>query len=51
MKRVNIAIDVTLHKKAKIIAVLKNMTLNSYLEIAIDKALKKEGQLPKLTRP
>jgi predicted HicB family RNase H-like nuclease len=44
MKRVNIAIDSSVHKKAKVIAVLKGITLNEYLESAIDRALRREGQ-------
>jgi predicted HicB family RNase H-like nuclease len=43
MKRVNIAVDDSVHKRAKVIAVLKGITLNEYLEKAIERALKKEG--------
>jgi predicted HicB family RNase H-like nuclease len=42
MKRVNIAVDDTIHKKAKVIAVLKGITLNDYLEAAVEQALKRE---------
>ena len=43
MKRVNIAIDPEVHKKAKVIAVLREVNLNDYFELAIERALKKEG--------
>ncbi|MFH1510827.1 MAG: plasmid partition protein ParG [Candidatus Woesearchaeota archaeon] len=43
MKRVNIAIDQELHRKAKVIAVLKGINLNDYLEQAVEKALKTRG--------
>ena len=41
-KRVNIALKDSVHTKAKVIAVLKGLTLNEYLEKAIEKALQKE---------
>ena len=41
-KRVNIALDDDIHTKAKVIAVLKNITLNDYIEKAIDEAIKKD---------
>jgi predicted HicB family RNase H-like nuclease len=41
-KRVNIALDDDLHTKAKVIAVLKNITLNEFFEKAIDEAIKKD---------
>jgi predicted HicB family RNase H-like nuclease len=44
MKRVNIGIDEETHKRAKVISVLKGITLNEYLEHAIAEALKKEGK-------
>ncbi|MFH0978199.1 MAG: hypothetical protein V1837_02745 [Candidatus Woesearchaeota archaeon] len=43
MKRVNIAIGEDIHRKAKVIAVLKGVTLNDYLEAAIEKVLKKDS--------
>jgi predicted HicB family RNase H-like nuclease len=45
MKRVNISIDDEIHRKAKVIAVLKGITLNQYFESAIEQALKKESGL------
>ena len=44
-KRVNIELKDDVHTKAKIIAVLKGMTLNEYLEKAIEKALKKDKKV------
>ena len=41
-KRVNIALDEDLHTKAKVIAVLKNITLNDYIEKASEDAVKKD---------
>ena len=41
-KRVNIALDEDLHIKAKVIAVLKNITLNDYIEKALEEAVKKD---------
>ncbi|MBW2971277.1 toxin-antitoxin system HicB family antitoxin [Candidatus Woesearchaeota archaeon] len=46
-KRVNIGLSEELHTKAKVIAVLKGITLNEYLEQAISKALAKEKELLK----
>jgi hypothetical protein len=42
VKRVNIELDAGLHKKAKVIAILKGVTLNEYFEIAIKSSLKKD---------
>jgi predicted HicB family RNase H-like nuclease len=42
MKRVNIKINEATHTKAKIISVLKEMTLNEYLEKAIETAIEKD---------
>ncbi|MGV8150823.1 MAG: hypothetical protein ACP5NV_03795 [Candidatus Woesearchaeota archaeon] len=42
MKRVNIQIDEETHTKAKVIAVLKDMTLNEYLDKAIRDAVDKD---------
>ena len=41
MKRVNIGLKEDIHTQAKIIAVLKAMTLNEYLCRAIEKAVEK----------
>jgi predicted HicB family RNase H-like nuclease len=41
-KRVNIALDDDLHTKAKVIAVLSNITLNDYIEKALEDAVKKD---------
>jgi predicted HicB family RNase H-like nuclease len=42
MKRVNIQVEEETHTKAKVIAVLKNMTLNDYLSKAIADAIAKD---------
>ena len=42
MKRVNIQLDEDTHTKAKVIAVLKDMTLNEYLDKAIKEAIEKD---------
>jgi hypothetical protein len=39
MKRVNIGLKDEVHTQAKIIAVLKTMTLNDYFALAIEKAV------------
>lgn len=44
-KKVNIALDEDLHTKAKVIAVLKNITLNDYIEKALDEAVKKDKSI------
>lgn len=44
-KRVNIAIDEKVHTKAKVIAVLKGVTLNQYLKEAIENEVAKEKKL------
>ncbi len=41
-KKVNIGLDEDLHTRAKIIAVLKNITLNDYIEKALEEAVKKD---------
>jgi predicted HicB family RNase H-like nuclease len=41
-KKVNIFLDEDLHMKAKVIAVLKNITLNDYIEKALEEAVKKD---------
>lgn len=51
MKRVNIKLSDDAHTKAKIIAVLKDQTLNDYLEQAINQAIEKDkGILQKIKR-
>ncbi len=42
MKRVNIQLEEDTHTKAKVIAVLKDMTLNEYFERAIREAIEKD---------
>ena len=42
MKRVNIQLGDETHTKAKVIAVLKDMTLNEYLDKAIRDAVDKD---------
>jgi hypothetical protein len=42
MKRVNIQLEDETHTKAKVIAVLKDMTLNEYFEKAIHEAVEKD---------
>ncbi len=44
-KRVNIAISDEAHTKAKVISVLKGITLNDYFEKAIEQALEKDKTL------
>ena len=45
MKKVNIAIEEELHSRAKILSVLKGVTLNDYLTAAIEKAVNKDKKL------
>ena len=49
-KRVNIALKEEIHTKAKVISVLKNITLNDYLEKAIERAVEKDKKLIKETK-
>lgn len=42
MKRVNIQLDEDMHTKAKVISVLKDMTLNEYFSKAIKEAVEKD---------
>ena len=44
-KRVNIEISEETHTKAKVIAVLKNMTLNEYFDKAIREAFEKDQSI------
>ena len=46
-KRVNIGLEKRIHTQAKVISVLKNITLNEYLESAISKAVEKDMKLIK----
>ena len=41
-KKVNLELEEDLHTKAKVIAVLKNITLNEFFEKAIEEAVKKD---------
>lgn len=45
MKRVNIQLNDETHTKAKVIAVLKDMTLNEYLDKAIRDAIDKDQSI------
>jgi predicted HicB family RNase H-like nuclease len=44
-KRVNIRLSEDAHTKAKVISVLKNITLNDYFEKAIEDAISKDKKL------
>jgi predicted HicB family RNase H-like nuclease len=44
-KRVNIVLSEEIHTKAKVIAVLSDVTLNDYLEKAIAEAIKKDKSI------
>lgn len=45
MKRINISVSEETHTKAKVISVLKGITLNEYYETAINEALSKDKTL------
>ena len=45
MKRVNIQLDEDTHTRAKVIAVLKDMTLNEYLDKAIRDAIERDQSI------
>jgi len=45
VKRVNIDLRKELHSQAKIISILKNISLNKYLEDCIEKALQQDEDL------
>lgn len=47
MKRVNIGLKEEVHTQAKIIAVLKAMTLNEYFNKAIERAVEKNKEIIK----
>ncbi|MFH1649062.1 MAG: hypothetical protein ABIA93_00755 [Candidatus Woesearchaeota archaeon] len=42
MKRVNIKLEDANHTRAKVISVLKDMTLNEYIERAIERAIESD---------
>ena len=44
-KKVNIGISAEAHTKAKIICVLKGITLNEYIASALDKELQKDEHI------
>jgi hypothetical protein len=51
MKRVNVQLPDEIHTRAKVIAVLKGVTLNEYLEAAISEAVERDkGVLENLKR-
>jgi predicted HicB family RNase H-like nuclease len=51
LKRVNIKLKDEVHTKAKVISVLKDVTLNEYLESAIEQAIDRDkGMLDKLKK-
>jgi len=45
MKRVNIQLSDDLHTRAKIIAVLKGVTLNDYLARIVDEAVQRDKKV------
>lgn len=45
VKKVNIALRKDVHSQAKIISILKNVSLNKYLELCIEKAMKDDHGL------
>lgn len=45
VKRVNIDLRKEIHSQAKIISILKNVSLNKYLEDCIEKALQEDEDL------
>jgi predicted HicB family RNase H-like nuclease len=49
-KQLNIRLDETIHKRAKITAILKGETLNSYIEKAILNALEKDENKDKIDK-
>ncbi|GEM_PF-2499792 len=42
MRKVNIGLKDEVHAQAKIISVLKSMTLQEYLQVAVENAVKKD---------
>ena len=47
VKRVNIGLDEKIHTQAKLISILKKITLNDYLKKAIKDSIDKDKQLIK----
>ena len=47
MTKVNIGLKDDVHKKAKIISVLKGVSLNKYIEDALEKSIQKDDHLIK----
>ena len=47
MKRINLPIREELHSQAKIISVIKKVTLNEYLRLAIKRAIEKDKSILK----
>ncbi|MFO8016343.1 MAG: hypothetical protein R6U32_04510 [Candidatus Woesearchaeota archaeon] len=45
MRKVNIGIEDSVHKKAKIISTLKGVTLNDYLAKAVEEAVKRDEKV------
>jgi predicted HicB family RNase H-like nuclease len=45
MKRVNIRLKDEIHTKAKIISVLKDVTMNDYIERALERAIEQDSNL------
>lgn len=45
MKRVNIQLSDKLHTRAKIIAVLKGITLNDYLAAIVEEAIQRDKKI------
>ena len=45
MKRVNVQLPDDIHMRAKVIAVLKGVTLNEYLEAAIRQAVEHDNSM------
>ncbi len=47
MKKVNIGLKDKSHMQAKIISVVKGMTMNEYIEKAVEKAIEKDKNIIK----
>jgi len=45
VKKVNIALRKDVHSQAKIISILKSISLNRYLELCIEKSMKEDQSL------
>ncbi len=44
-KRINLKLSEQLHRQVKLIAILKGITINEYIEQAIEKSVKKDKSL------